>query len=147
MQKLKSNYWAHTPLSEMTQQEWEALCDGCAKCCLHRLEDDETQEIHYTNVCCRYLDQSTCSCTDYANRSINVPDCVTVTLEILQDPYWLPETCAYRLLAQGDPLPAWHPLVSGTPETVITSANSVGGRAVNELEADNLEQHIIEWVH
>jgi len=130
----------------MTPAEWESLCDGCAKCCLHRFEDEETREIQFTNVCCRYLDQSNCCCNDYPNRSINVPDCVTITLEVLQDPYWLPESCAYRLLAEGKPLPPWHPLVSDDPDPVIQSGHSVGGRVISELEADDLEYHIIDWI-
>lgn len=139
-------FWATKPLTELDPSEWESLCDGCAKCCLHRFEDQETREIHFTNVCCRYLDQADCRCRDYPNRSRNVPDCVTVTPEILQDPYWLPETCAYRLLAEGRPLPAWHPLVSGDADSVIHSGHSVGGRVISEEQADQLEHHIIDWI-
>ncbi len=146
MKKLPHQFWKHKSLTELSPAEWEALCDGCAKCCLHRFEDQETREIQFTNVCCRYLDQATCRCTDYPNRSINVPDCVSVTPEILKDPYWLPETCSYRLLAEGRDLPEWHPLVSGDPQTVILSGNSVGGRVISELEADDLEYHMIDWV-
>jgi uncharacterized cysteine cluster protein YcgN (CxxCxxCC family) len=146
MKKLPHQFWKHKSLTELSPAEWEALCDGCAKCCLHRFEDQETREIQFTNVCCRYLDQATCRCTDYPNRSVNVPDCVSVTPEILKDPYWLPETCSYRLLAEGRDLPEWHPLVSGDPQTVILSGNSVGGRVISELEADNLEYHMIDWV-
>ncbi len=146
MKKLPHQFWKHKSLTELSPAEWEALCDGCAKCCLHRFEDQETREIQFTNVCCRYLDQATCRCTDYPNRSVNVPDCVSVTPEILKDPYWLPETCSYRLLAEGRDLPEWHPLVSGDPQTVILSGNSVGGRVISELEADDLEYHMIDWV-
>lgn len=146
MSSTDTPFWIHKPLAQMTPGEWESLCDGCAKCCLHRFEDEETREIQFTNVCCRYLDQSTCRCSDYPNRSINVPDCVTITLEVLEDPYWLPESCAYRLLAEGKPLPEWHPLVSGDPETVIYSGQSVGGRVISELHADDLEYHIIDWI-
>jgi uncharacterized cysteine cluster protein YcgN (CxxCxxCC family) len=146
MKKLPHQFWKHKSLTELSPAEWEALCDGCAKCCLHRFEDQETREIQFTNVCCRYLDQATCRCTDYPNRSVNVPDCVSVTPEILKDPYWLPETCSYRLLAEGRELPQWHPLVSGDPQTLILSGNSVGGRVISELEADDLEYHMIDWV-
>jgi uncharacterized cysteine cluster protein YcgN (CxxCxxCC family) len=146
MKKLPHQFWKHKSLTELSPAEWEALCDGCAKCCLHRLEDLDTREICFTNVCCRYLNQESCRCTDYPNRSINVPDCVSVTPEILKDPYWLPETCSYRLLAEGRDLPEWHPLVSGDPQTVILSGNSVGGRVISELEADDLEYHMIDWV-
>jgi uncharacterized cysteine cluster protein YcgN (CxxCxxCC family) len=124
---LKPDFWKTKPLDQLDKEEWEALCDGCAKCCLHRLEDEDTQEIHFTNVCCRYLDQSSCRCSDYEHRSINVPDCVTVTLEILQTPYWLP-------------------LASQDPNSVFNSGNSVGGRVISELEADDLEFHMIDWI-
>ncbi|MEJ1356203.1 MAG: YcgN family cysteine cluster protein [Candidatus Sedimenticola sp. (ex Thyasira tokunagai)] len=139
-------FWKRKSLSELDSSEWERLCDGCAKCCLHRFEDVDTQEIHFTNVCCRYLDQLSCRCTDYPNRSVNVPDCVSVTLEVLDDPYWLPESCAYRLLAEGKPLAEWHPLVSGNPESVLISDHSVGGLVISELEADDLEHHMIDWI-
>ncbi len=142
----RRDFWKSTPLAEMSPSQWEALCDGCAKCCLHRFEDSDSHEIVFTNVCCRYLDQETCRCTDYPNRSINVPDCVSVTLAVLEDPYWLPESCAYRLLAEGKELPQWHPLVSGDPATVTTSGNSVGGRVVSELEADDFIHHMIDWI-
>jgi Uncharacterized conserved protein len=140
------SFWRHKSLAEMTHEEWEALCDGCAKCCLHRLEDVDTREIHFTNVHCRLLDTDTCRCSDYVNRSTRVDDCVTITLEELEDPYWLPATCAYRLLAEGRPLPEWHPLVSGDPETVFTSGNSIGGRTICEDKADDLEHHLIDWI-
>ncbi|WP_428604434.1 YcgN family cysteine cluster protein [Sedimenticola sp.] len=146
MSSAELSFWTQKPLSAMTAQEWESLCDGCAKCCLHRFEDEETREIQFTNVCCRYLDQSDCRCSDYPNRSTNVPDCVTITLDVLQDPYWLPETCAYRLLAEGKPLPSWHPLISGEEDSVIFSGHSVGGRVISELQADDLEHHIIDWI-
>ncbi len=139
-------FWKTKHLTELSQSEWEALCDGCAKCCLLRFEDSETRDIFYTNICCRYLDQTTGRCNDYPNRSINVPECCTVTLEILETPYWLPSTCAYRLLAEGKPLPGWHPLVSRDPATVATSGNGICGRAVSELEADEPEQHLIDWI-
>lgn len=146
MSSSKIPFWVEKSLSELSPAEWESLCDGCAKCCLHRFEDEETREIQFTNVCCRYLDQSDCRCEDYPNRSINVPECVTITLAVLEDPYWLPESCAYRLLAEGKPLPEWHPLISGDQDTVIYSGNSVGGRVISELEADELEYHIIDWI-
>lgn len=145
MTQLEPNFWQKKPLVSLNTSEWEALCDGCAKCCLHRLEDTETMEIFYTNVCCRYLDQDSCRCNDYKNRSTNVADCVWVTLELLTDPYWLPESCAYRLLAEGGTLPIWHPLVSGDPETPRLSGNSVCGRVISELDADDLQQHLIDW--
>ena len=139
-------YWKTKSLNELNSEEWEALCDGCAKCCLNRFEDADTREIHFTNVCCRYLDMEQCLCTDYPNRSINVPECVSVTQQVLKDPYWLPQTCAYRLLAEKKPLPDWHPLVSGTKTSVAASGNSICGKAISELVADDLEHHLIDWI-
>jgi len=139
-------FWETTPVEALDQVQWEALCDGCAKCCLHSLEDSDSREIRFTNVCCRHLDAETGRCRQYANRLRDVPDCVTVTLDMLQDPFRLPSSCAYRLLAEGKSLPAWHPLISGTPSTVISSGNSAAGRVVSELEADDLQQHLIDWI-
>lgn len=138
-------FWEKKPLAQLSPQEWEALCDGCAKCCLLRLEDEESGEVYVTNIVCRYLNEDDCRCSDYPNRSLNVPDCVSVTPELLQDPYWLPSTCAYRILAEGKALPDWHPLVSGTPDSVISSGNSIQGRVVCETEADDPEFHLIQW--
>ncbi|HID46948.1 MAG TPA: YcgN family cysteine cluster protein [Chromatiaceae bacterium] len=146
MKDLNPDFWKHTPLAKMQPEEWEALCDGCAKCCLHRLEDEDTREIYFTNVHCRLLDLETSQCKDYVNRSSRVPDCITITLKELEDPYWLPSTCAYRLLAEGKSLPVWHPLVSGDPATVFDSGNGITGRTVCEDDADNLEQHLIDWI-
>ncbi|MCB1830691.1 MAG: YcgN family cysteine cluster protein [Chromatiaceae bacterium] len=141
-----NEFWKTVPLQAMNKTQWEALCDRCAKCCLHRFEERKTRQIQFTNVCCRYLDRESGDCRDYPNRSRNVPDCVRVTLAVLEDPYWLPESCAYRLLAERKALPQWHPLVSGDPHTVVSSGNFVGGWAVCELETDNLEHHLIDWV-
>lgn len=139
-------FWRTKALNELSAAEWESLCDGCAKCCLHKLEDADTREIYFTNVHCRLLDTRSGQCTDYARRSRRVPDCVTLTPQVLEDPYWLPTTCAYRLLAEGKDLPDWHPLISGTPNTVWRSGNSILGRCVCEDDADDLENHIItEW--
>lgn len=146
MNDLHDNYWTQIPLPEMSKSQWEALCDGCAKCCLYRLEDADTAEIYFTNVHCRLLDTTQCTCSDYPNRSARVEDCVTITMKELENPYWLPSTCAYRLLAEGKDLPEWHPLVSGDPGSVVNSGNGICGRTVCEDDADNLEQHLIEWV-
>lgn len=139
-------FWENKTLAEMTQQEWESLCDHCAKCCLHKIEDIDTREIHFTNVCCRYLDQDNCQCTEYQARSVLVPDCVTLTPKDLEDPYWLPDTCSYRLLAEDKPLPDWHPLVCNDPMGPLLAGQQIGGRVVSETEADELEQHLITWV-
>lgn len=142
----KPKFWQQKTLAEMSREEWESLCDGCAKCCLYRLEDEDTRAIYFTNVHCRLLDTETGRCTDYANRSSRVSDCVTITLRELEDPYWLPSTCAYRLLAEGKDLPKWHPLVSGDPQSVVRAGQRVCDRTICEDEADELENHLIDWV-
>lgn len=146
MTALDPEYWKHKRLSELTRDEWEALCDGCAKCCLFKLEDVDTREVHYTNVRCRLLDPDTGRCRDYADRARQVPDCVTITLEVLADPYWLPSTCAYRRLAEGRDLPVWHPLITGDPGSVARAGHSVSGRTTDERDADDLDNHLIDWV-
>ncbi len=146
MSQIQTDFWREKALSQLTREEWEALCDGCAKCCLHRLEDDETREIHFTNIVCRLLDPETAQCTRYPERSVLVPNCVTMTLDDLADPYWLPSTCAYRLLAEGKELPEWHPLRSGAPESVFNSGHSILGRVICETEADEPEFHMIDWI-
>ncbi len=130
----------------MDRQEWESLCDGCAKCCLYRLEDQDTREVYFTNVHCRLLDTTSGRCTDYPNRSARVADCVTITPAVLQDPYWLPATCAYRLLAEGGELPAWHPLLTGDPGSVARAGQRVCHRTICEDEADALENHLVDWI-
>ncbi|MCU7798445.1 MAG: YcgN family cysteine cluster protein [Candidatus Thiodiazotropha sp. (ex Myrtea spinifera)] len=146
MPDVKAHFWKKTPLSRMSRSQWESLCDGCAKCCLQKLEDEETREIYFTNIACDLLDPETCQCTDYSERSVRVPTCVTLTMEHLEDPYWLPKTCAYRLLAENSALPQWHPLVSGDPQSVEASGHSIRGRTVPEAEADDWEFHLIDWV-
>jgi uncharacterized cysteine cluster protein YcgN (CxxCxxCC family) len=139
-------FWSTTTLAAMSRDQWESLCDGCAKCCLQKLEDVETRAIFYTDVACRLLDLDTCRCSDYPHRSRRVPTCVTLTLKDLKDPYWLPSTCAYRLLAEGRPLPPWHPLISGDPDTVASAGHSVRGRVTREAEGIALEHRLIDWV-
>ncbi len=146
MQQKISPFWNTTPLSRMTRAEWESLCDGCAKCCLQKLEDEDTRAIFYTNIACDLLDPETCRCTRYEERSVLVPTCVTLTLAHLEDPYWLPPTCAYRLLAEGKDLPPWHPLVSGDPRSVELAGHSIRGRNVPEAEVDDWEHHLIDWI-
>lgn len=129
----------------MTKAEWESLCDGCGKCCLHKIEDADRRRVFYTNVACRLLDLGSCRCMNYANRRKFVPDCVGLTSANLHELTWLPSTCAYRLLAEDKPLPWWHPLVSGDPETVHRAGISVRGRAIPESRADILDHHIVTW--
>lgn len=133
-------------MDAFTEDEWESLCDGCAKCCLHKLEDIDTREIHFTNVHCRLLDTATGRCSDYRHRSKRVPDCVTITPDLLNDPYWLPVTCAYRVVAEGRDLPTWHPLVSGAPESTRRAGQSICGRTICEDDADDLENHLVTWI-
>ena len=129
----------------MSRREWESLCDGCGRCCLHKLRDAQTDEISFTNVACRLLDLEACRCTDYANRRARVPDCVRLTPAKLKKLDWLPPSCAYRLLAEGKDLYPWHPLISGRPESVREAGVSVAGRVVSERWAGPLEHHIVEW--
>ena len=138
-------FWRTKTLAEMTRAEWESLCDGCGRCCLHKLRDEDTGELGWTNVACRLLDTATCRCSDYANRKARVPDCVKLTAKKVAAIDWLPPTCAYRLLAEGHDLPWWHPLVSGDPETVVTAGVSVRGKAIREREAGALEDHLVGW--
>jgi len=140
-------FWESKSLTEMSQQEWESLCDGCARCCLVKLEDEDSAEIHYTHVVCDLLDQETCRCTEYLNRSVLVPECVVVKPENIENLYWMPSTCAYRLLWEGKPLPAWHPLVTGDANSVHLAGISVRGRVFrqSEVKEEDLEDHIVEW--
>lgn len=143
-----SKWWNNKELSQLNTREWELLCDGCAKCCLHKLEDEDTEEVFYTKVRCRYLDEAACSCSDYANRSVLVPHCVQLTMSNVADFQWLPTTCAYRLRAAGVPLPLWHPLESGNKESVHDAGISIRGRAVSDefVHPDGYDEHIINWV-
>ncbi len=141
----KSDFWKTKPFTEMTRAEWESLCDGCAKCCLIKLEDEDSGELHTTNIVCRHLDLNTCRCTCYRNRSVLVPDCVTLTPQLAGELNWMPVTCAYRLLAEGKELPGWHPLVSGDPGSVHREGKSVMGKVIPEDEADDPITHIVDW--
>jgi uncharacterized cysteine cluster protein YcgN (CxxCxxCC family) len=144
---LRPRYWETTPLTKMTPAEWEALCDGCGKCCLNKLEDEETGEVALTRVACRLLDDATCRCAQYPIRHQFVPDCITLDPRTIRDHmYWLPQTCAYRLLSEGRPLYDWHPLISGTAETVHRAGVSVRGMTYSEFDVadDDWEDHIIE---
>lgn len=144
----KQAFWEEKNLADMTREEWESLCDGCAQCCVVKLEDADTGDLHFTDVVCHLLDQQQCRCTDYPHRSVRVPDCITLTPENLERLSWMPHSCAYRRLAEGRGLAWWHPLVSGSSDTVHESAASVRGKVVSEryIDEDDLELHIIDWI-
>ena len=133
---MKDEYWKRKTLAEMTAAEWEGLCDGCALCCMHKLEDEDTGEVYYTDLACKLLDLDTCRCSDYANRAKRVSDCLRLSVDNMQEFAWLPATCAYRRLANGQDLPGWHPLISGDPETVHAAGISLRGHAVSEIDTD-----------
>ncbi len=136
-------FWKTKTLAEMTPAEWESLCDGCGRCCLHKLRDEDTDEISYTNVACRLLDGTDCRCTSYQTRQEIIPDCINLTPAALAGIDWLPASCAYRRVAEGKNLAWWHPLISGDPETVHQAGMSVRGISVDERKAGPLEHHLI----
>ncbi|MCA0405289.1 MAG: YcgN family cysteine cluster protein [Proteobacteria bacterium] len=141
-------FWKQKPLTALNDEEWESLCDGCGRCCLIKMEDEDSGEYYYTDVACRLFDRNTCRCGDYANRDASVPDCVRLTPENVGALAWMPPSCAYRLLAEGKDLPAWHPLVSKDPASVLTSGASVAGRVYameDELSLPELVQRIRAW--
>lgn len=144
---LRHKFWETYPLNKLTREEWEALCDGCGKCCLNKLEDDETGQVELTCISCRLLDGETSLCSNYENRRDYVPECISLTPKnIDKHAYWMPQTCAYRLLWQKKPLPEWHPLITGDQETVHQAGVSMRGKTVNELtvDDDDWDDHIIE---
>jgi uncharacterized protein len=136
-------FW-EAPIESLDHAQWEALCDGCGKCCLNKVEDEDTRRIYPTNVACKLLDLNSCRCADYRNRKAIVPECLRLTQRKINDYVWLPATCAYVLRAQGEPLPAWHYLVSGNRESIHDAGMSVKGRAISELHAGPLENHIVD---
>ncbi len=141
-------FWRTKSLEEMSTAEWESLCDGCARCCLVKLEEDETGRIHYTDLGCTLLDGKTCRCQDYPGRQKRVKDCVKLTPETVRTLPWLPVTCAYRLVAQGRDLAWWHPLVSGSPDTVHAAGVSVRGRVAaseDDVPQEAWPEHIARW--
>ena len=140
-------FWKRKTLAQMTKREWESLCDGCGKCCVNKLEYEDTGEVVQTDTCCRLLDTHSCKCGDYKNRKKIVPDCIQLTPDVVADMTWLPRTCAYRLVLQGRDLFWWHKLVSGDPETVHEAGVSARDKVISELEAGELIDHVLDdWL-
>jgi uncharacterized protein len=146
--KPRKAFWREKTLEQMTPREWESLCDGCGRCCLVKLEDDDTGRIHFTDVACKLFDESTCRCRDYKNRQKLVHDCVKLTPAEVRRITWLPPTCAYRLVREGRDLMWWHPLVSGDRRTVAEAGISVAGRvsgSEEEFTDNELLDRIVSW--
>lgn len=143
-----TEFWRDKALQDLTPDEWEALCDGCGRCCLNKLEDEDTAELYFTNVACHLLDLTTCRCRDYSHRVELVPDCLVLTPGQAELFDQLPDTCAYRLRSEGRSLPDWHPLVSGDHDSVHSAGISVRGKVVSEeyIHPDQLPEHVISWV-
>lgn len=141
------SFWKIKKLAEMTSEEWESLCDNCGKCCLHKLEDEDTGKIAFTNVACKLINLNTCRCTRYTERTRLVTECLDLKQYDFAQYNWLPSTCAYRLLNEGEELPAWHPLLSGSTASVKRAGVSISSYAIKESVAGNLEDHVIEWLN
>jgi len=143
-----SEWWHDKALADLSPQEWDALCDGCGRCCLHKLEDSDTGEISYTRVHCRLLEPQTCRCTRYENRAALVPDCVQLKADMAEALAWLPPSCAYRLRAELKTLPSWHYLVSGSRDSVHQAGISMRGQSISEehVHPDGYDEYILTWV-
>ncbi|MEM7357595.1 MAG: YcgN family cysteine cluster protein [Pseudomonadota bacterium] len=145
---MTDNFWQQKSLFEMNHEEWESICDGCAKCCLQQLEDDTTGELVFTDVACDLLQSDQCRCSDYENRSTLVPECMTMTSEnVTECAEFAPQSCAYRLLLEGKELPAWHHLHSGSRDTIHEAGHSVRGRTrfAREVNLEELENYVVDW--
>ena len=141
-------FWQTTALKDLTTTQWESLCDGCARCCVHKLEDEDTGDLYYTRVACRLLNSETCRCKEYDSRLQKVSECLSLSIDDIESFKWLPETCAYRLVYEGKPLFSWHPLISGNAESVHKAGISVRGRVISEenVHPDDLQDYIVKWV-
>ena len=144
-----AEFWRHKSLEEMNAEEWESLCDGCARCCLIKLSDPESDEVSYTAAHCEFLDASRCRCTDYERRTQLVDDCVRLTPRLVREANWLPHTCAYRLIAEGKELPVWHPLRTGDANSVFEAGIAIRGRTVSatSVHQNDLDDMVVTWVH
>jgi uncharacterized protein len=142
-----NKFWEYKTLSKMSDKEWESLCDGCGKCCLNKLIDDETEDLHFTNVACHLLHTKTCQCRKYDQRFKLVKDCVKVSLDDIEQFHWLPASCAYRCLAEGRSIPEWHPLITGSKSAMHKGGFSVRGKIISETAVDpeKLEDYIAIW--
>lgn len=141
---MSERFWENTPLEKLDRAQWEALCDGCGKCCVHKLEDEDTGELLATNVACRLLDRRMGRCSNYRHRHALVSECVRLNARNVHSIEWLPSTCAYRLRAAGEPLPEWHYLVCGDPEAVHAAGQSTRGWTISEDDAGDFEHHLVD---
>ena len=139
-------FWKEKTLAQMSPQEWESLCDGCGRCCLHKIEDEDTGEVAFTNVACRLLDSKSCRCTNYPKRKQYVKDCQILSPKRVKQFHWLPTTCAYRMLSEGRELAAWHPLISGQRDSVHRAGVSVKNRTISEDSVKDLEDFVVDWI-
>jgi uncharacterized cysteine cluster protein YcgN (CxxCxxCC family) len=144
MGAMRDRFW-ELPIDALDRDEWEALCDGCGRCCLHKLEDEDTGYVVETNVACRLLDTATAQCSNYRHRKAFVPDCLRLTPELVRRVPWLPSTCAYRRRADGNPIPDWHPLLTGDDTAMKAAGACVAGRCISEVDAGPLEHHLVDW--
>ena len=145
-ERIQQEFWKNKQMSEMSKAEWEALCDGCGKCCLNKLENDETGEVHYTTIACRLLDNESCKCSQYSIRHQFVPECIVLTPKnISEHAYWLPKTCAYYLVWKGQELYNWHPLISGASNSVHDANVSVQNKTIAEFEVNEDEWENYLW--
>ena len=141
-----NRFWETTPFEQFTEKQWESICDGCAQCCAHKLQDEDTDEIFLTNVVCQYLDTKKCQCSVYGNRHVHVPDCIKITPANAGSLPWIPDTCGYRLLANGKPLPDWHPLMTGDSESTRKANMTVTDKVISDadVDMDDLEDYLVE---
>ncbi|MFW7377332.1 MAG: YcgN family cysteine cluster protein [Oligoflexus sp.] len=139
-------FWKTKTLDTLSPHEWESLCDGCGKCCMNKIEDEDTGEISFTNVACKLFDAKQCRCQNYNKRRKFVPECQILTPKKVRSLAWLPGTCAYRLLAEGKDLPEWHHLVSGSRTMIHKVGASMKHRVISEKYVKNLEDHVVDWL-